>query len=358
MKRESCPKRSKTSSLLRGNVGINMPLIDLSEQRLRFYRQIGVEEVTLPSEYSINRLSRAVRPFVPPAQTRAVGPQPEPWNESELRRIQERVRVFDLLPTTMALRLSGNILMGRPGRDEDIECVKEDIRVAGRVGVRVLVYTFTALRASEGYGACVSEGRGSANLRDFDYDRIHDLAPLSDVGRHSLEQMWENLECFLHQVIPVAEEAAVRLAVHPTDPPVPDYRGVAQPLSNFAEMKQLIKVIDSPANTIFFDTGVATEWGEDVVEVIDYFGKRDRIGMVHFRNVQVQTPPYKYLETFIDDGDCDMLAAMRGLKSVGYSGGLDPDHTPSIISDTIDTRMGWAFAVGHIRALRNAAEHE
>ena len=333
-----------------------MPLIDLSQERLKFYRQIGVEEVTMPSEYSTETVSRAVRPFVPPTQRQAAGAQPEPWSETELRRIQERVRAFYLLPTTMGLSLSGNILMGQPRQDRDIERVKEDIRVAGHVGIKVLVYAFTALRASEGYGACMGEGRGSANLRDFDYDRIRDLPPLSDVGQYSLEQMWSHLAFFLHEVIPVAEEAGVRLAAHPSDPPVPEYRGVAQPLVNLAEMKQLIEIVDSPANTIFFDTGVATEWGEDVIEAIHYFGRRNRIGMVHFRNVRVQIPCYKYIETFIDDGDCDMLAAMSALKSVGYKGGLDPDHTPSIISDTVDTRMGWAFAIGHIRALRQATE--
>ena len=333
-------------------IRISLPLIDLSEERLKFYRQIGVEEVTMPARYTTEVRARPVRPLVPSAQTRAPGPLSQPWDEAELIRIRKRIEAFDLVPTTMALGLSGNILMGKPGRDADIEQVKKTIRVAGRVGLRVLTYNFTALRASEGYAVRRGSGRGTADLRDFDYDRIKELPPLEDVGVHGLDEMWNRLEHLLHAIVPVAEDAGVCLAMHPNDPPVPEYRGVAQPLNDFAGFKRLIEVVDSPANCIFFDTGVSTEWGEDAVEVIRYFGERNRVSMVHFRNVRVEIPRYKYVETFIDDGECDMLACMRALKEVGYSGGLDPDHSPGIISDSVDTRIGWAFAVGHITALK------
>jgi mannonate dehydratase len=190
------------------------------------------------------------------------------------------------------------------------------------------------------------------DLRDFDYERIKNLPPLENVGRHSLEEMWERLEYFLHAVVPVAEKSGVRLAAHPNDPPVPEYRGVAQPLNDFASFRRLIEIVDSRANSVFFDTGVSTEWGEDAVEVIRYFGRRDRIGTVHFRNVRVEVPRYHYLETFIDEGECDMLSCMQAFKEVGYSGSLDPDHTPKISGDTVDTRLGWTYAVAYIRALR------
>jgi len=167
--------------------------------------------------------------------------------------------------------------------------------------------------------------------------------------------MWERLEYFLTTVIPVAERAGIRLAVHPNDPPVPEYRGVAQPLNDLQSLKRLLQVVDSPANSLFFDTGVATEWGEDAAAAIRYFGERDRIATVHFRNVCVNEPLYKYTETFIDQGECDMRACMRAFADVGYSGGIDPDHTPGITADSEESRIGWAFAIGHMIALRSAA---
>ena len=240
--------------------------------------------------------------------------------------------------------------------DEDLAVVKANVEAAGRIGLRALTYSFTALRPSEGYGAVMGGGRGGADYRDFDHDRIKDLPPLISVGRHSMAEMWERITCFLEAVVPTAERVGVRLAAHPNDPPVPEYRGVAQPLGDLEGMQRLIDVIDSPSNCIFYDTGVMTEKGADAVEQVRYFGSRNRIGTVHFRNVEVATPRYKYVETFHDSGECDMFACVRAFHEVGYDGLLDPDHTPGISGDTPDTRVGWAFAIGQMIAMRNAVE--
>ncbi len=333
-------------------VKIGKGLGDTAEETLCFYRQIGVEAVNMPPRIC---MQVAARGLVPPTQTGPRGPQPL-WEAKELYRVAEHIRSFGLLPSAMSLPISGNILMGKEERHEDVTRIQECIRIAARVGIRVLTYSFTALRASEGYAAQKGRGRGGSSLRDFSYDRIRNLSPLPDVGRHSVAEMWEHLTFFLDAVVPVAEEVGVRLAAHPNDPPVPIYRGVAQPLSDLRGLEHLIERVDSPSNCVFFDTGVLTEMGEDAVQAIHYFGTRDRIAIVHFRNVRVQAPQERYVETFIDRGDCDMLACMKALQDVGYTGMVDPDHTPAIDKDTRDTRMGWAFAIGHMLALRDAAE--
>lgn len=347
-------KTSETSG-----IKIGKGLGDVSEATLRFYKQMGVEEVGMPTRYHTRTgATPTTRPLVPATQRGPVGSVGNLWDGAELARIRTRIESFGLVPSMAGLGLSGNIVMGLPGRDEDLSVLRSRIESAGRAGIRVLTYSFTALRASEGYGARDGAGRGGATLRDFDYDRIRDLPPLETVGRHGLDDMWERLTYFLEALIPVAEAAGVRLAAHPNDPPVPIYRGVAQPLSDLDGLKHLIEIADSPANSVFFDTGVTTELGEDAAEAIRYFGKRDRIGTVHFRNVRVEKPRYKYVETFIDDGDCDMLACMRAFREVGYTGLLDPDHTPGVTDDTPDTRVGWAFAIGQMIAMRNAVERE
>jgi len=333
-------------------IKISKGLGNLAAATLGFYRQIGVEEVQVPARFNTNI---NLRPLVPPTQKKAAGPMPPAWDEDELQRICDHVRGFELEPTAIGLPISGRILMGQEGRDEDLEDVIERIQMAGRVGFAVMTWNFTALRASEGYAAQEGAGRGGAHLRDFDDARIRDLPPLDDVGRHGMEAMWERLEYCLQRIVPAAEAAGVRLAMHPNDPPLPEYRGVAQPLWNLEGMKRLIEVVDSPANSLFFDTGVTTEYGDDAVEAIRYFGERDRIGIVHFRNVRVEQPYYKYTETFLDEGECDIVGCMRAFAEVGYEGGIDPDHTPGIVGDTEETQMGWAYAVGQLRALRLAA---
>lgn len=339
-----------------GRLGIGKGLGDLSAPTLRFYRQIGVEEVGLPGRFVTE--PAASRPHVPPPQNGPPGPQRAPWDPDELRRACERVCQFDLLPSSLGLSVSGNILLGRPGREADVAQACEAIRVAGAAGVRTMTYTFSALRASAGYYARAGEGRGGADLRAFDAARGRDLPPIESVGRHTKGEMWERLTRFLEDVVPVAEAAGVRLALHPNDPPVPEFRGVGQAVTTLEDMKRLVAVVDSPANTLFLDTGVLTEIGESAPQAILYFGRRDRIGAVHFRNVRVDVPIYRYLETFLDEGDCDMAACMRAFHEAGYTGWVDPDHTPGISGDTVDTHIGWAFAIGQIIALRGAVERE
>lgn len=337
------------------DIKIGKELGDVAETTLRFFRQIGVEAVGMPTRWNETPGTRpTTRPLVPPTQQGPVGPQPPAWDEAEVRRIKARIETFGLTPIQANLPLSGNILMGNADRDADLEIVKQNIRLAGKLGLQTLTYNFTALRASEGYGALLGQGRGGADLRDFDNERIADLPPLPAVGEHSLAEMWARIGYFLEAVLPVAEAAGVRLAVHPNDPPVPVYRGVAQPLGELAGLKRLVELVDSPANCVFFDTGVTTEMGEDAVTAIHWFGQRQRIGAVHFRNVRVGTPRYRYVETFQDEGDCNMVASLQALHEVGYQGLIEPDHTPGIDGDTPDTRIGWAFAVGQMVALRRA----
>jgi mannonate dehydratase len=245
-----------------------------------------------------------------------------------------------------------NVILGRPGRDEEIENVQESIRVAGRVGIPIVEYNFYALRAMGGYYR--TEGRGGSRLATHDYDRSKNLPVLSDIGEHSEEELWERYTYFLKAVVPVAEEAGVRLAVHPNDPPAPKFRGAAQILGSIDGLKRLVDIVPSPASGITFDTGVTREMGHDPVEIIRYFGKRDQINHVHFRNVITKVPRLKYTEVFIEEGQADMLAALRALREVRYSRLLYPDHVPQLPGDA-GQRIGWAYAVGYIKALMRAA---
>ena len=85
---------------------ISKGLGNVAESTLRFFTQIGVEEVSIPSRLNDNL---QLRPLVPSPQLKAPGPLPAMWDEAELQRIAERVRAFDLNPTLMDLPLSGRI---------------------------------------------------------------------------------------------------------------------------------------------------------------------------------------------------------------------------------------------------------
>ncbi|MEP7365152.1 MAG: mannonate dehydratase [Acidobacteriota bacterium] len=318
---------------------------DYSDESLFFVRQMGLNWVDGPARV---RAEGSFRPLLPPAG-RPPGGAAGGWREDELAAVMGKLKSFDLQLGIAMLPGMPNVLLGNARQDEDIARVSEAIRLAGRMGIPVAEYTFTALRSSAGYYA--QQGRGGASLRAFDYERIRHDPPFPELGRVSREQMWERLGYFLKAVLPVAERAQVKLALHPNDPPVPEYRGVAQPVCTAADFRELFTKYPSASNGMTLDTGVMRECGDNPVEAIRYFGERRRIHHVHFRNVRMETPRLKYLETFHDDGDVDMGAAMAMFEKVGYRYLIVPDHTPELPGDNERRMGGWAMAVGYMKGL-------
>jgi mannonate dehydratase len=289
------------------------------------------------------------------------GGPPIPWDEAKLRAMMDRLKSGGL--TLGNLMISGfpNTLYGRPGRDEEIEKVIQSIRTAGKVGLPVIEYNFYAHRITEGYYE--EKGRGGSGLTAFDYDKVKDLPPLPEVGAHTLEQMWSNITYFLKAVIPVAEEAGVRMALHPNDPPAPISRGSGQIMSTFAGWKRLVDIVQKPANGITFDCGVTRELGEDPVEVCRYFGSKDRINHAHFRNVIVRKPYEKYTEMAPDEGQVNMFEVMKELVRQKYPRQIYPEHPRGLDADREVQAQGarrfpytgFVFNVAYARAMMQAA---
>jgi mannonate dehydratase len=258
------------------------------------------------------------------------GPQ-IPWSVSQLQPLVDKLKAGGLTLGNLMINGFPNSIYGREGRDEEIEKIRQSIQAAGQVGLPVVEYNFYAHRAMEGYYEEV--GRGGAGLTGADYDRMKGLPPLPEEGVRTLDEMWANITYFLKAVVPTAEKANVRLALHPNDPPFPLSRGSQQIMATLAGWKHLIEIVDSPANGITFDCGVTQEMGEDPVAVCHYFGSRDRINHMHYRNPHVIKPYVKYDEGFIDEGDVNMFAVMRELIKVKYTRELYPEHPRAIDYD-------------------------
>lgn len=261
------------------------------------------------------------------------GGPPIPWNVSKLQPVVEKLKNSGVTLGNLMIAGFPDTLYGRAGRDEEIEKIRHSIEAAGKVGLPVVEYNFYAHRAMEGYYEQV--GRGGAGLTGVDDERMKGLPPLPEEGAHSLAEMWANITYFLKAVVPVAEKANVRLALHPNDPPFPLSRGSQQIMATLAGWKHLIEIVDSPSNGITFDCGVTKEMGEDPVEVCRYFGSRDRINHVHYRNPHVMEAYVKYDEGFIDEGDVNMFAVMRELVKLKYTREVYPEHPRAIDYDRV-----------------------
>lgn len=311
----------------------------LDDANLRRVKQLGVDHVLM-------------------------GGPPIPWEESRIRSIMETLKSGGLALGNMMISGFPKTLYGRPGRDEEIEKVRHSIRAAGRAGLPVIEYNFYAHRAIEGYYA--ETGRGGAGLTAFDYGRVKGLPPLPAEGAHTLDEMWSNIAYFLKAVVPVAEESGVRLALHPNDPPAPVSRGSEQIMGSVEGWKHLIEIVPSKSNGITFDCGVTREMGQDPVEVCRYFGTRDRINHVHYRNVRVEAPNQKYTEVFLDEGQVNMFAVMKELVRQKYPRLIFPEHPRGLDADRDlpgfksgypggGAYAGYAFNVGYTRAMLQAA---
>ena len=160
-------------------------------------------------------------------------------------------------------------------------------------------------------------------------------APEGTIGEVTSEQLWSRLSDFLEAVVPVAEEAGVRLAAHPDDPPMPTLRSTARLVHQPRLYQKLLDLVPSPSNALEFCQGTIAEMSEgSVYEAIEQYAAQSKIAYVHFRNVRGKVPQYH--EVFIDEGDVDMVECLKLYSKHGFDGVMVPDHTPHLTCDA-----GW-----------------
>lgn len=284
------------------------------------------------------------------------------WSVESLTKLRQRVASFGIQLEMLPLPLSSNyiteaenpnIVLGKsPERDREIDGICQMIRNASRAGIPALKYNLTIL------GVVRTEstpGRGGARYSTFAYDQAKQEPPLTEAGRVTEQMAWERITYFLKRVIPVAEEHKVRMACHPHDPGMPrgkGFRGVERVLGSVDGLKRFVETVPSKYHGLNFCQGTVSEMLEnpsrEIFDVIRYFGSREKIFNVHFRNIKGRF--LNFQETFPDDGDIDLIRAMRAYKEVGYDGMIMPDHVPDIEGDT-GQKQAFAFAFGYIQAL-------
>jgi mannonate dehydratase len=249
------------------------------------------------------------------------------------------------------LHCDPTLVLGLPGFDEKVAQYREYLRALGRAGIGYTTYAHMAnIKMLPYYQTSAGVTRGDIPTREFDLDIAKDL-PSSHGRVYSADEVWDTFTRFIRAVMPVAEEAGVRIGLHPDDPPVPSLGGVARIFHNFEGYARAIEIADSRNFGLCFCVGSWAEggdWtGKSVYEMIDYFGERGKLFKIHFRNVDAPMP--KFRETLVDDGYVDMYRVMKGLHRVGFDGVLLPDHVPGDGTDRGNT----AYTIGYMRAIRD-----
>jgi len=278
----------------------------------------------------------------------------QPWDYVPLARMKERYE-------SAGLEIAGiedwppmdRARLGLSGRDEEIEAVCTLIRNMGRLGIPMLCYNWMAVLNWSRTRTMV-RGRGGALVSAFDSSDLRD-APPTWAGAVPHEQLWSAFDYFLRKVVPVAEDAGVRLALHPDDPPIPELRGVGRIMTSLDAFRRALSVVDSPANSLCLCQGNFTLFTDDVPEAIREFGSRERIAFGHFRDVRGTAD--SFVETFHDDGQTDMAECMAAWQEIPFDGVLRPDHVPTLEGEANDD-PGYAFlarlfAIGYMVGLQD-----
>jgi len=326
-----------------------------TDRNLQFARQLGVTHVVmhLPGDETVPSTKEGF------------------WSYDDLKRLRDfmaghglTLEAIENFPPQHWHR----ILLDLPGKEAQMENLKKTIRNMGKVGIPIMGYYFSIAGV---WGRVPGEfARGGATSVGFIEShapeqkpiphgevwgvRVDPDAPPGNIGTVTHEQMWERLEYFLKNLVPVAEEAGVRLAAHPDDPPLPVLRGTARLITHPDHYQRLLDIVPSPSNALEFCQGTIAEMeGADVYDAIRRYASQKRIAYVHFRNVRGKVPNYR--EVFIDEGDVDMIKALRIYAECGYDGVLIPDHTPHTACDA-PWHAGMAFALGFMRAAMKALD--
>lgn len=312
-----------------------------SDDDLLFLRQIGAEYVS-------------------------VGSTPDLRTADGFLRIKKRyadagITVWNIGNTSV--HNMPEVTLNLPGRDAKIEEYKQYLRNLGKAGIYYTTY------AHMGNGIW-SSGRAAirgASGREFDlgspdkqgvWDGKTWKEPLSHGREFSKEEIWENYAYFIRQVAPVAEEAGVRIGIHPDDPPVPVLAGVPRCIfSSFDGYRRAMEIANSPNVGICLCCGTWLEGGKQITgkdpeEMIRYFGA-GKIWKIHFRNVSAPLP--HFVETFMDNGYYDMYRIMKALRDVNFDGIVILDHSPALVGGS-NAQTAYGFA--YMKALRNRADAE
>lgn len=303
---------------------------ELSDERLTYIKQLGADDFLMNTPKL-------------PGDAR--------WEYEDLLAWRQRADAADL--RLMALenvpvKFYDKVMLGLPGRDEQIEHMQATIRNMGKAGIPILGYHW--MPNSVWRTQPPAELRGGAKGTRFNLAE-HDPAQLTHGRVYSADEMWDNYVYYLEAILPVAEESGVTLALHPDDPPVETLGGIARIFHSFEGFKRAIDRFDSPNHGLDFCMGCWSEMGghDYVIDAVKHFGGRGKIVYVHFRDVQGQVPCFN--ECFIDEGNVDTLAVMQALKDSGFTGFMITDHVPAMVDDTPWGHRGRAYAIGYMTAL-------
>jgi mannonate dehydratase len=313
-------------------------------------------------------------------------PVGEKWSMDSILKLKERVENaglnFDVIES---VPVHEDIKLGLPTRDKYIENYKENIRNLGKAGVKVICYNFMPVFdwtrtqldkvLEDGSTALVYYVEQIKNMDPLTgelslpgWDSSYTKESLKEVfdkySKVDKEALWSNLEYFLKEIIPVAQEADVKMAIHPDDPPY-DIFGLPRIITNEDSLDRFLKLVDSKYNGLTFCTGsLGSASFNNIVKMIDKYASQGRIHFMHVRNVKLlEDGSFEESAHYSPCGSLDIVEIMKVLHKNNFDGYLRPDHGRMIWGETgrpgyglYDRALGAMYITGIWESLQKTSK--
>lgn len=314
-------------------------------------------------------------------------PVGEVWPEESIAVLKRAAESHGLaMEVIESVPVHEDIKLGLPTRDKYIEAYKENLRRLGRAGVRCVCYNFmpvfdwtrtqldkvaqdgsTSLVYYESQLEKMNPLKDGLSLPGWDSSyRKEDLKRLFEQYKDvDEEKLFENLGYFLRAVIPVAEEAGIKMAIHPDDPPWPIF-GLPRIVTSEKNIDRLLALVDSPSNGLTLCTGsLGADRGADLVRMTAKYAAMGRLHFMHIRNIRLVGDGFEETAHDAACGSLDIVGIIKALSDADFDGYVRPDHGRMIWGEggkpgygLYDRALGASYINGVWEAFRYAAGKE
>ena len=268
-----------------------------------------------------------------------------------VRTLRRRLRSFGIDINRVTLpNFSQRFMQNEAGSEVELENACKALRVFAEARIPLARQRFEGDTFPQLMTPYQSIHRGGYRSRgeSLGMGKMPQLTPSNE----TLDQWWGQFCRAFDQLVPIAEEYEIKLAVHPSDTP-----NIDTPFGGLG-FHRVIDAYPSPQVGYIYCIGTRAEAGGSslVMDEINNYGRKGKIFMVHMRNVRGSLATAgAYEETLLDDGDLNMFKVLKELQKVGFSGCINPDHIPSIPGDTPEKSIGWGYSIGYVKALLAAS---
>lgn len=281
-------------------------------------------------------------------------PAGDVWGKEEIQSELEYIQSFGFHGEVVeSVNVHESIKLGNEERDFYIENYKQTIRNLGEFGVKVICYNFMPIfdwtrtelykELPDGSTALFYEklkvhnldpqelidtvsAASDLTLPGWEPEKLARIKELFEAYKEIGESdLWRNLGYFLHEILPVAEEAGIKMAIHPDDPPWSIF-GLPRIMTGRDSLKKLLAISDSPSNGITFCTGsLGANPANDMVKLAAEFAGRSPFA--HIRNVKIfENGDFIETSHLTSDGSINIKGVVKELSDIQYEGYVRPDH--------------------------------